>query len=120
MANRYAYNMQSFDRQVKKLIVVVDIVSGASTVRITNNSGVASVTEAGSGVYDLVFTDAWNEFLGMTGMMVQSSPDGTTFAVNAVDTQAKTLQLTAFQGTAGDPADGTMYLEFTMKNSSVR
>lgn len=108
MANRYAYNLQSFDRQAKTLFAKVD----SGVLSIVNNSGVESVViDATTLTVNLM--DKWSLFLGASVM----SDVASDFLLTTEDVANKQLVFT----TATDfQAAGVVYFSMTMKNSSVR
>jgi hypothetical protein len=108
MANRYAYEMQSFDRQAKTLFATIN-----SGVLLTdNNSGVESVVIDATTI-TVNLADQWSMFLGAS-VMSDSASDFTLTTEDVANKQLVFTTATDFQ------AAGVVYLAMTMKNSSVR
>ena len=94
MANRYAFDTQSLDRQVKTLYMIVDVgAAGAPTLRTTNNSGVKSITRAGAGNYDIVLDDNWTLLLGFKGMLLDAASEDIVFQLEQEAVASGTLSI---------------------------
>ena len=94
---------------------------GAATLNTALSKGITSVTRSAAGTYDIVLDDAYNAFLHLSGMLLDSAGEDITFQVEVADVANKSINIfTNTAGTPTDPASGdVMYLEITLKNSSV-
>ncbi len=119
MANRQFNDVQSLERGNVSVYLGVDIgATGAPTAKKLH--GVASITRTAAGIYDIVLSDAYSEFLGASVVMVGVAAD-LTYQFTAMDVANKTMTfITKAGATETDPANGDeIYIKLELKNTSV-
>lgn len=129
MANKYGYQFgYSPEAQVWKLYGKVTIgATGAPTLVAASSRGFASITRDSAGLYTIVLSDVWPKLLNASFQQLLAS--GLSAApicglisetVATPATKDLVVQFADAAGAAADPDDGvTLYIELTLKNSSV-
>lgn len=141
MANRY-FSQYAYSLEKGKVMLFGRVTfgsSGAPTLDAANSKGIASVTRNSAGKYTIVLQDSYNRYLGMDARFLVSSglpaSPGVSVVSQAVGTSgggtiviqcsqaqvpASTVQGTAIQYAAADPASGEeLDLVVYLKNSSA-
>lgn len=117
---RYQQFVSHLEVGLTKLFLRVGIgAAGAPTKE--KGLGIESITRTGAGAYDIVLDDKFPDVLGFSHMIQNAADVDGDVQVNSVDLANRTISITTKVGgaVADLPAATTLYMEMSMKNSSV-
>lgn len=121
MADRNFQQFQySLEKKVVNLFATVTFSSGAAT--LVRGKGIASITSAGSGVYNVVLQDKYKTMLGCEVSFKDASAVPGPAFMSAYDAAAGTLSVkfTNSSLSAANPADSTTaFIHIILGNSSA-
>lgn len=122
MANRIFKTMKALEQEIIKLYLEVDIgATGAPT--IVRGTGILSIVRTGAGDYLITLQDRYARLMMLKGNILDSTEEdqNITIAAESVDNATPTVTIFCLTGaTATEMSDGSkLYLEITLKNSSV-
>jgi len=122
MANRRFYGDRSLQREVIRLYMEVAVGStGAPTLTTGANLGIASITRAAAGDYDVVLEDNYTEIIKLNGALLDAASEDIVFQLAVRDAQASGGATFSFftntDATATEVSDGaTMQMEIVLRN----
>lgn len=123
MANRTFNRRQALEKEVKDLYLKVAIGgSGAPTISANIGGGVASITRASTGLYQITLADQYNSLKFFEGIHIKSTAEDLNIQIKAEDVaSAKTIDFfTLAGGTETDPSSGSvLVLKIEVKNTSA-
>lgn len=125
MANRIFYDIQGLQRELKILVAEVAIgATGAPTLNVAGSKGVASISRAGAGDYDVVLDDKYSEVVFFAANIFDPASEdirGQLAVRDADATGGGTFSFfTNTGGTATDPSNGaTLQLLIICRNTAA-
>lgn len=124
MANRNFNRFQSLEKEIKAIYVLATVgAAGAITLDAANSKGVASITKAATGRYQITLQDKYNSLVHAdVSILSSAAQDLVPQLVSEAVSTAKTVTFrTNAAGVEADPTSGSVLrIRLDLKNSSVR